>query len=305
MLPTFVGIGAPKCATTWLHNCLDAHPEVFMADVKETNFFVFDTIEGRLDEYTAHFEGAGDAQEVGEISVSYISSEVAPVRVHNVLPDVKLVASLRNPVDLTYSLYWHLQRQNFHGWDLQRAHQIQSFEEALDVMPDRLLAPAFHYRNLQRWLQYFDRSQLHVLLLDDIKDDSARELAGLYDFLGVAPGFRPDSIEEKGRDARRGTSPRSPTVERARQMLYYGLNRYFYHPLKRAIGQYTADRIKEAFRLRQIMERLFRRDGYPDMNPETRSHLCDVFADDVRQLQDFLDRDLSHWLEAESVASSA
>jgi hypothetical protein len=295
MLPTFLGIGAPKCATTWLYNCLDAHPEIFVSDVKETNFFVFDTIDGRLDEYTAHFEEAFGARAVGEVSVSYISSNVAPRRAHTHIPDAQLFASLRNPIDQTYSYYWHLQRQNFHGWDLERVNQIQSFEDAFEHIPNQLLEPGFHYRNLQRWLQYFDRSQLHVLLLDDVKEDAGCELARLYEHLGVDPTFRPSSMRTGDRSARRGTSPRGPLVERVRQLLYYGINRCLYHPIKRAIGQYRADRLKEALRLRQIMEQLFRKDGYPDMNPDTRDRLKEVFEDDIQKLEDFLDRDLSHW----------
>jgi hypothetical protein len=295
ILPTFLGIGAPKCATTWLYNCLDAHPEIFVSDVKETNFFVFDTIDGRLDEYTAHFEEAFGARAVGEVSVSYISSNVAPRRAHTHIPDAQLFASLRNPIDQTYSYYWHLQRQNFHGWDLERVNQIQSFEDTFEHIPNQLLEPGFHYRNLQRWLQYFDRSQLHVLLLDDVKEDAGCELARLYEHLGVDPTFRPSSMRTGDQSARRGTSPRGPLVERVRQLLYYGINRCLYHPLKRMVGQYRADRLKEALRLRQIMEQLFRKDGYPDMNPDTRDRLKEVFEDDIQKLEDFLDRDLSHW----------
>lgn len=295
VLPTFLGIGAPKCATTWLYHCLDDHPEVFVSDVKETNFFVFDTIDGRLDEYAAHFEEAAGAKAVGEMSVSYISSEVAPRRAHTHLPDAQIIASLRNPIDQTYSHYWHLQRQNFHGWDLKRVNKIQSFEDALEVIPDQLLEPGFHYQNLQRWLQYYDRSQLHVLLHDDIKDDAGRELSRLYQHIGVNPDFRPSSLRSDEQSSRSGTSPRGPIVERARQLLYYGLNRCVYHPLKRAIGQYRADRLKEFLRLRQIMERWFRQEGYPDMSLDTRERLREVFEEDIQRLEEFLGRDLSHW----------
>jgi hypothetical protein len=295
MLPTFLGIGAPKCATTWLYNCLDDHPEVFMSDVKETDFFVSKAAEDRLDEYRAHFEGASGAEAVGELSVWYFHSDIAPKQAHKCLPDVELFASLRNPIDQTYSYYWHLQRQNFQGWWLERVDQIDSFEDALDVLSEKLLRPGFHHRNLQRWLQYYDRSQLHVLLLDDIKEDAERELARLYDHIGVDPSFRPASMQNTGRSARRGTSPRGPLVEWMRQRLYVGLNRYLYHPLKRAIGPHTADRIKEILRLRQIMERWFRKEGYPDMDPDTRDRLREVFEDDIQKLENFLSRDLSHW----------
>lgn len=266
-----------------------------MSRVKETNFFVSDKTEGRLGEYASHFEGASDAEAVGEVSVGYIYSDMAPKQAHMCLPDAKLFASLRNPIDQTYSYYWHLQRQNFQGWRLELVEQIDSFEDALDVMPEKLLKPGYHYQNLQRWLQYYDRSQLHILLLDDIKADAGRELARLYEHIGVDPSFRPESIQNTGRSARRGTSPRGPFIERVRQHLYVGLNRYLYHPLKRAVGPQTAKRIKESLRLRQIMERWFRKEGYPDMSPDTRERLRDVFKDDIRKLEIFLDRDLSHW----------
>lgn len=124
MLPTFLGIGAPKCATTWLYNCLDDHPDVFMSDVKETNFFAAGSVEGRLDEYTAHFEGVSSERAIGEVSVWYIHSEIAPRQAYAHLPDAQLFASLRNPINQVYLYYWHLQRQNFQGWWLERVDQI-------------------------------------------------------------------------------------------------------------------------------------------------------------------------------------
>lgn len=163
------------------------------------------------------------------------------------------------------------------------------------MIPEKLFRPGFHYQNLQRWLQYYDRSQLHILLVDDIKEDAERELARLYDHIGVDPTFRPESLQQTGRSPRRGTSPRGPFVERIRQLLYVGLNRYLYYPLKQAIGQYRAERIKESLRFRQIMERWFRKEGYPDMSPDTRDQLQEVFEDDIQKLASFLDRDLSHW----------
>ncbi|PON15180.1 hypothetical protein C2W62_25225 [Candidatus Entotheonella serta] len=55
MRPTFIGIGAPKAGTTWLYHCLREHPDVFMGAVKETRFFDYGTIDGRMAEYYAHF----------------------------------------------------------------------------------------------------------------------------------------------------------------------------------------------------------------------------------------------------------
>ena len=83
MLPNFIGIGAPKAGTTWLFKCLDEHPEVFVAAVKETSFFDYGTIEGRFAEYEAHFVGSEGYPAVGEVSTRYLSSHRAPARVIN------------------------------------------------------------------------------------------------------------------------------------------------------------------------------------------------------------------------------
>ncbi|WP_103027254.1 sulfotransferase domain-containing protein [Salinibacter altiplanensis] len=232
---------------------------------------------------------------MGEVSAKYISSDCAPRRAYSHLPNIKLFASLRNPIDQTHSYYWHLQRQNFQGWRLELVDRIESFEDAIEDMPEKLLSPGFHYRNLQRWLQYYDRSQLHVILFNDIKQEPEKVLSRLYKHLGVDPTFRPDSMKRTGHSARRGTSPRGPIVERVRQFLYMSLNRHLYHPLKRVIGPHTADRIKEALHLRQIMERFFRKEGYPEMKLETWEQLYEIFREDIQKLESFLDQDLSHW----------
>src|SRR6187401_2278229 len=140
MLPTFIGIGAPKAGTTWLANCLGEHPDVFMAAVKETEFWKFTDAEQRLDDYAAHFCGADGKRAIGEFSVRYLSLPGVPERIKRVLPNVKLIASLRSPVDQVYSNYWHLRRQIFNLPDSSQAPR--SIEEALEIHSEFLLAPA-------------------------------------------------------------------------------------------------------------------------------------------------------------------
>jgi hypothetical protein len=55
MLPTFLGLGAPKAATTWLARCLDEHPSVFITDVKETEYFSWRHTVQDLGAYQEHF----------------------------------------------------------------------------------------------------------------------------------------------------------------------------------------------------------------------------------------------------------
>jgi len=293
MLPTFIGIGAPKAGTTWLFRCLQEHPQVFVAAIKETNFFVYHTIEGRLAEYEAHFAGSAGATAIGEISTNYFSSDYAPERIHQHVPDVRLFVSLRNPIDQIYSHYWHLRRQNFHRWG--HTHIPRNFEEALERFPDQLLRGSCYGRYLHRWLNRFDRTRLLVLFYDDIRAQPQQIVRHLYHFIGVEPDFIPSSLQETGSTVRQGVSPRSPMASRLYPIVYDHINQYLYHPLKKAIGWHRADALKETLKLRQFMERLFFRPGYPPMASATRTLLQEKLAPDIAQLSALTGRNLDHW----------
>lgn len=292
-LPTFIGIGAPRAATTWLFRCLVRHPQVFVADVKETNFFDYKTIAGRMAEYEAHFVGSDGAAAIGEISVRYLNSAWAPERIRRILPEVRLFVSLRNPIDQVYSHYWHLRGQNFHQWGL--AGIAPSFEEALERYEEKLLGPALYASHLVRWLRCFDRSQLAVIFYDDICTQPARVLRELYEHIGVGSTFVPPSLHTVGSRQRRGVSPRSRRWDRARARIYDQLNRRVYYPLKRTIGTQPAELIKRRLKIREIMVSVFQRRGYPPMQTETRVVLRRRLAADVRLLAQLTGRDLNHW----------
>ena len=293
MLPNFIGIGAPKAGTTWLFQCLREHPQVFIAPCKETNFFDYGTIAGRLHEYQAHFSGAAGQLAVGEISTRYLTSMCAPERILNYLPAARLFVTLRNPIEQIYSHYWHLSRQNFHQWS--RATAPATFEQALEQYQDRLLGPARYARHIERWLKHFDRSQLLVILYDDIETRPAEVMQTLCEFLRVDARFQAPSLQRRDATVRQGTSPRSPLHARLHASLYRQINRGLYAPLKKIVGTNSAIRLKDTLRVRPIMEALFQRQGYPPMSRQTRALLYDRVAPDIQELAGLIDRDLSRW----------
>lgn len=293
MLPNFIGIGAPKAGTTWLARCLGEHPQVFVAKAKEVCFLDYGDIEGRLPEYEEHFVGSEGAAAVGEFTTRYLASERPAPRIRTLLPNARLIVALRNPVDQVYSHYWHLARQNFHSWGA--ADLPRSFEEALEQHEHKLLPSAFYFQHLSRWLTMFEREQLLIVLYDDIRDRPAAVLHDAYEFLGVNADFTPPSVHDRSSDTRQGVSPRGGVTGRIYRRLYDGLNRRVYHPLKRRLGVARATRIKEALRVRQMMERVFFKTGYPPMAANTRRLLAERFAEDIRGVAELTRRDLSHW----------
>ncbi len=295
--PTFLGLGAPKAATTWLFQCLREHPSIFIPDEKEIGVFsCSDEIDERLTEYLAHFHKSGTADARGEIFVLYLSSPLAAEQIKRYLPDAKLFVSLRNPVDQIYSHYWHLKRQNFHRWGDGNFVPPTSFASAIDELYDDLVAPACYAQHLKRWLAFFPREQIHIMLYEDIESDPLRELKSLYCFLEVDDGFVPSFLNRRDAAVRAGVSPRSDVLDRLHTKTYDGLNRFVYHKMKQLIGVSAAARIKDTLRIRQLMQAIFYRKGYPKMDQKDKKRLVALLSEDICELENLLGRDLSHWL---------
>jgi len=293
MLPNFLGLGAPKAATTWLFHCLQEHPEIFVADSKEVTFFDYGSIEGRLKTYEAHFSSANNETAVGEISTRYLASWRAPERVKQLIPKAKFIVSLRRPSDQIYSHYWHLRRQNFHM--LETSSSLPTFEQALETMPELLLTPAYYFRNLSNWLRYFDRSRFHIILFDDIESNPARVISGLYTFLEVDAKFSPTALNPNRHQMRKGMASGSAFKEAVYRQVYASAVRYLYRPLKSAIGVRRADRLKTNLKAREVMERLFHDTDYPKMPASIQKAIARRFDSDVHALSILVGRPLHHW----------
>lgn len=133
--PDFFIVGAPKCGTMSLYRHLRQHPEIFMPTTKEPHFFGRDlpilphTCVRNASKYRELFADAGNAKRIGEASVWYLYSKQASREIHEFNPSARILISLRNPVDMLYSL---------HGQFLRSAREeILDFEEALAAEDDR------------------------------------------------------------------------------------------------------------------------------------------------------------------------
>lgn len=177
--PTFLGIGAQKCASTWIHRILDTHPEVCVSDPKELDFFSCHFDRG-YDWYERFFAGAGEAGAVGEISPSYFYNEAAAERARAYNPDFRILVSLRDPVERMFSNHLHeVRKGHIAGDDV-------TFERAMERNP-MYLGQSLYARNLRYWLAAFGREKTLVLLQEDIARDARAQAARVCAFLGVGP----------------------------------------------------------------------------------------------------------------------
>lgn len=202
--PNFLGIGVPKSATTWLAEGLRRHPEIFLSHDKELVYFSSEKkFSLGADWYLSHFAGSSDKKAIGEFSVTYLAGgDKVAQRIKSLLPEIRLIAVLRDPVERAFSHYRWLQQ-------IGRLSYKVSFADALALNPD-LIRFGLYHRQLSQYCEHFDVSRLLLLLHDDIRQAPDSVLSDTYRFLGVNDSFRPGtSMTRIGKTI----APRSRLVE--------------------------------------------------------------------------------------------
>jgi hypothetical protein len=175
-LPNFMHIGPGKSGSTWLHEVLVQHSQVYLTDAKDLYFFSRYYQRG-LDWYCAQFRDARPEHVVvGEVSPEYLSCPEAAQRIRDSLgPDVRLAVTLREPADRAFSSYLYLRK---HG--LARP----SFRATAEASPE-LIDEGRYATHLRRYLRCFDAKALHVSVFDDLAADPQAYLDDITDWLGI------------------------------------------------------------------------------------------------------------------------
>lgn len=275
-LPNFAVIGGARCGSTSLYHYLRPHPEVFLPRRKELHFFDYDFERG-LDWYRRYFSGVDGEVAIGDVTPNYMYYPPSIERMASVIPDARLVAILRNPVDRAHSHYWMNRRQG---------KERLSFPEALNAEEERLAtgdrtATRFAYVDRGRYLvqlervcRHYPRERLLVLLFDDLRADPVGTYRRLCAFLGVDGTVVPDTVG--------GTFNAPPEFRSlaARRMTLRLKNRRL-GILARALGRLNERRVP-----------------YPAMEPAIRRRLVERFEPEIRALCVWLDRDVSGWLDS-------
>jgi hypothetical protein len=228
--------------------------------------------------YEALFAGAGDAKAIGESSPGYYRDPLVPERVRRVLPEARVVAILRNPVDRAYASWLGGKRDGVAG--------PATFEAALRdeelgrgaARHQRFFAAGLYHRYLSRWFATFERERIRVYLNEDLRDDPAGLFRDLFGFLGVDRSFVPDTSTRRGQTGRL----RNPVLRFAWE--------HADRP-RRALGPLLPVRVRD-----RAYEWMIRDLVQPPMAEETRAALRERYRPEVLALQDLLGLDLSHWL---------
>lgn len=284
----FIGIGAAKSGTTWVAEALSEHPQVGFALRKELDFFnseehrsVFENqrlSNFRLGKpwYVEQFPPPRPGTVRGEFSVTYLTDPAAPRRMFDLFPEAKLLAVLRNPVDMVYSLHWYCRAaitcatpDDFHE-AIERGHYLDSGRYA---------------KHLARYLEYFPIERIHVMLFDDIRVNPRPMLQELWRFLEIDESFEPSVLEKRVNPA---VAPRSRGMNRMLRTILESTKAVGLESLHRAILRSEGlHRLTKAITLEK--------GSYPPMDEELREHLTNYYRRDNNALEDLISRDLSAW----------
>jgi hypothetical protein len=268
-LPTFLVVGAMKAGTTSLAAYLRSHPDVYVPAEKELFFFTPAAEHGHagdLDWYQQHFAPGEEALARGEASPLYLVDPAVPAAVAALVPDVRLVAVLREPVARAWSHYWHRRRFRTEGRSFEESLAAERAGEQYDF---GYVNTGRYVEHLRRWEQHFPRSSMLVCLLDDLERDPARVFADVCRHLAVDPGrANPDFGE---------------VHNRGHQVRSYRFNHVMW---KRRIYP----RLPERFAHRVAL--LNHVDGIPEMPAASRAELTEEFRSSNRDLAEWLGRPL-------------
>lgn len=272
-LPNFLIIGAGRCGSTSLHRQLQAHPEVFLPREKELHFFNKKWDQG-VDWYRGFFADAASARAIGEATPSYLYSPAAFPRMASVIPDARLIVSLRNPVNRAYSHYW---KSRLHGRERLSFEDALAAEETLleagkEVPAKWAYADRGRYLpQLRRVLEHYRSDRLLILIFEhDLCAEPAKTYATVCRFLGVDDVFAPENLGSRSNAA---ISVRSPKL--------------------RWLSRKLPGSLKPVAKL---LSRVNERPGpYVPMAAATRHRLLTGFEADNLALASWLGRDLSSW----------
>jgi hypothetical protein len=223
-LPGFLILGAQKAGTTALYAYLRWHPGITGPAWKEVSYFDRHYRRG-VHWYRGHFPLRPGERLVGEASPGYLFHPLAPERVRATVPNARLIALLRDPVDRALSHYHH---------EVALGREPLTFEEAIEAEPGRTrgeeerltrepgyfshawwdytyLARGRYAEQLERWLAVFPREQLLVVASDELAAEPGETYARVLEFLGApahALGSYPRVYEQRYAEMRPDTRRR-------------------------------------------------------------------------------------------------
>ncbi len=294
MLPNFIIIGTQKSATTFLHMCLNDHPDIFLPK-EEIPFFESPHYERNS---ISLLENIFDGKEnciCGIKRPSYLGRPEVAGRIKNHLPEVKIIVILRNPVKRAISAYYHQMRYGFIPVEniesgmrkiLYDRSFLQKYKRAHEIIDF-----GYYYDHLKKYEKYIYNEKMLIVMYKDLCVSPLTVIKSVYSFLNVFNEYVPESLNKKP------------------QKVMYNINRLkFLRKMNTEVfsnDKIITDTKKKYYFLKlirtvvkiidQAFLSFFMPNRKPDISEELQAILFDKYENDIRKLECFLGKSFSHW----------
>ena len=261
-LPSFIIIGTMKGGTSSLHHYLRKHPKICMSAAKEPNFFIAAcNFDKGLNWYRSLF---GDHTKVcGEASPAYSKRHQhpgVPERLYRLVPHVKLIYILRDPIDRIISHYMHNRISGRERRSMAVAISSRSYR-------NNYVQTSMYGFQLAAFLPHFSLDRILIATTEDLRDQRVETLRSIFQFIGVEPRFKDSEFD-----------------------------RLFNQTV--VVGQASGGGAKGARERRVEVSRFDRGSDVsarPQLDPEDRDRLVQHLAPDIDRLRDLTGLRFERW----------
>jgi len=280
--PNFFIVGSPKSGTSSLYAYLNEIPGIYMSPIKEPNYFSRNTFPDDhsinpirdTKKYLELFRDVMEEKIIGEASPTYLADPDAPKLIHGVSPNAKILISLREPVERTFSNYLMLVRigvlkSSFHE-ELQK-----SFNDQEDKIQNKLiLKRGLYYENVKKYLNIFSTKNVKIIIFEEFIKNEKKTIEDILKFLDLDSkiiDFKPEIFNKFG-------------MVRGRFGKFLLQNRRVRRVSEKLISPEVRNKLKEKIILKNTTK--------PKIEQEDRQILIEFFYDDVQKLKELLGHSL-------------
>ncbi len=275
MEPNFLVIGAPKAATTSICTFLGRHPDVFMSYPKEPFFFCYDHVYAKgWDWYLSMFDKANGKAAIGEGSTPYAQVDTFPNTVPRIsyhLPEVKLIYSVRHPIERIES-HWI----EMHSQGLTMSPFLKAVREDIQY-----LDASSYWKQLSAYRQHYSDDRILIVFFEDYRRDPDRVLRQCFEFLGVDPSIQLQGAHE----------PVYASVGKRR-------DRWLTNMLRRRVPGFLELRNRMPKRIRTLASQWLKAEikGRPEWDKSTRQWAIEQLHQDTQLFLDYCGRPHDFWI---------
>lgn len=274
--PTFLGIGAPKAGTTWLHNQLAYHPDIEVPSGMKEIQYLNKYWDRGLEWYGGWFswEGKSTAVRMGEITPHYLYHPDAPERAYSLGSVSRLILLVRDPIERAVSHYHHR---------IGVASYRGSFREFLATHP-QAVSWGLYAHHLREWREYFEQEQFLIMTMENVFRDPESAMRGVADFLDVDASLF-GGQEQLTRRVNASYEPLLPALTSAGNWVHNWMREVGLGRLAAALKRVGVSRLVHSLR----------RGGPRVVSAEDRETLLGTFVEDKAELRDQWGVDVSAW----------